>query len=436
MGGILPLWLVEPESREKRNLTARKLFDFSRKTILTSPPPDLAELKQRLKEIREYSRQNINSLLEEFKTNLSRKYPQVAVKFAAGSAEAVEYISQIAEGIEVVSTNKSGVVREELEPGLRARGFTVINSYWEEFEIKEGKIRDYWDLPRLLDKSLSGNFEVSKKITDLAQLKDAEVKRYLAVLGVNAVSAEDCTVFFLQHFSNIYRDLQQAKKVVLVVGLDKIVKDREEAAFQTKCMGIFGLESMLLGIRPKSGKVSSPSELPSLPKAEPREFHLIILDNGRTELLQSKFKDLFLCIGCRACVTHCPIAHFFLDEDYTWSGKNYLARFLRGESNSIDLCLHCEACRLECPLELDLPHLMWEAKLDYLAEHGRPWSHRILGRPELLAKLGTLFAPLSNRLVGINSVRVLMEFITGIDRRTDLPRFHFQTFRKWFKKHG
>ena len=430
----LPIWILEPELAEKRDLSARKLFEGGQKAALIPETLRIDDIKQQLREIREYAHSNINSLAEELKTNLSQKYPQVSVISASDNIEAVRYITEISDGINTASINNSSIVTQELKPELVANGFTVINSYLNEFDVKERKILDYWDLPHLFDKNLMGTFDVSIKMAGIDRPSVAETKKYLAVLGVNAISAEDNTVFFLQHYSNIHKDLSQAEKIILVVGLDKIVKNRQDAAFQTKCMGIFGMESVLLGIQPKPSGTPSIAEL-ELPAADKeRELHIIILDNGRTNLLRGKFSDLFLCIGCRACNKHCPIQHSFTNVDYIWTPRSYLNQFLYGTSRSIDICLHCEACRIECPVDIDLPHLMWEAKIDYISEYGRPFYHKILGRPELLAKLGTPFAPLANRLMGIKLTRIPMEIMTGIDRKTTLPKFHSQTFRKWFSK--
>jgi len=197
---------------------------------------------------------------------------------------------------------------QELKTGLITTGFTVIDSYLDEFDVKGRKIHDYWDLPHLFDKNLVGTFDVSIKMAGIVQpgVADMETKKYLAVLGVNAISAEDSTVFFVQHFFNIYNDLRQAKKVILVVGLDKIVKSRQDAGFQAKCMAIFGTESVRLSIQPKVDKTPTIAELPLLSGDKDRELHIIILDNGRTNLLRSKFRDLLLCIGCRACNGYCP----------------------------------------------------------------------------------------------------------------------------------
>lgn len=433
----LPIWIMEPELTEKRDLSARKLVESGQKSALIPEPVSIENIKSQLIGIRKYTRDNINSLVEELKTNLSQRYPQVRVKSAFDNIEAIGYISEISDGIDIISTNNSGTVAQELRPGLITNGFTVINSYLNEFDIRERKVLDYWDLPRLFDKNLRASFEVSVKMAGIDQ--PAETKKYIAVLGVNAISAEDSTVFFLQDFSNIYKDLRQAEKVILVVGLDKIVKSREDAAFQTKCMGMFGAESVMLDIQPKPDKGLSIDELPFSSGDKDRELHLIILDNGRTSLLQGKFRDLFLCIGGRACNKHCPIRSFFSNVDYIWTPRNYLKQLLSGVSGvseSVDVCLHCEACRLECPLDIDLPHLLWQAKIDYMSKYGRSFKYKILGSPELIAKLGTALAPLANWMMGIKLVRILMEIITGIDRKTTLPTFHFQTFRRWFDKGG
>ena len=194
----LPIFITEPEPTQKRDLSARKLFEGGQKKALIPKTPTIDEIKQGLKEIREYTCKNIDSLVSELQTNLAQQYPQVKVKLAADSIEAVRYIAEISDGIKLISTNNSSVVKQELRPELEANGFTVINSYLDEFEVKQKEILDYWDLPGLRDKNLWGSFDVSIKMAGLA---DTESKRYIALLGVNAIAAKDGSVFFLQHFS-------------------------------------------------------------------------------------------------------------------------------------------------------------------------------------------------------------------------------------------
>jgi len=73
---------------------------------------------------------------------------------------------------------------------------------------------------------------------------------------------------------------------------------------------------------------------------------------------------------------------------------------------------------------------MWQAKTDYVTQHGTSFKHKILGRPELLARLGTTLASIANWMTRQKLVRIAMEILTGIDRRANLPKFHSKTFRK------
>jgi hypothetical protein len=93
-------------------------------------------------------------------TSLSNKYPEVETKWAVGNSDAVAYISRISDAASTISTNNPSIVNQELASKLAAAGFTVINSYHHEFDIKEKEIKDYWDLPRLSDRNLTGSFGI------------------------------------------------------------------------------------------------------------------------------------------------------------------------------------------------------------------------------------------------------------------------------------
>jgi L-lactate utilization protein LutB len=436
MNDSLPIWVMDPDRKDKAEVFAHILLDKARRPEKLPELLSIDEIKQRLKTMRQESRDHVEQLLIELQCNVRARYPQIKIKVAEDYEQAVTYIKAATPKINIVSANYSAAVMQDLKCGLQEAGFKVINSYLHEYNTEEKKFKDYWDLPRLTDKNLLGGFNVKAKYNIPTQF---ECKKYVAVLGVNAIAADDGTICFLQHFSNIEKDLKHASKIFLIAGIDKIVKTRDDACFQTQCMGIFGLENILLGIGPQDNEKSDAKALDviDLPSADNyQELHLIVLDNGRREMIRGKYADLFLCIGCRACNKHCPIRHSFTDVDYIWTPKNYLTNFINGKGKSLDTCLHCMGCEMECPLGIDLPHLMWQAKKDSVKERGTTFSHEILGRPEVLAKIGALVAPLANQMMKSRPVRTVMEKITGIDRRTNLPMFHFDTFRSWYKGNG
>jgi len=430
MNQTLPVWIIEPSAREKRR-------QFSQTLIGRNAEPDLESTKSHLREIRQYSLREQASLLEEFKNSIAR-YPGIQLKSAYDADEAIDYIQEIALGTKNVVINRSSVVTNELKPGLENRGFRISEPYHAESDFFENRIRDYWDLPNLLSKGLIGAFEVSVTATDLRSPppQGQTAKDCVAVLGVNAASAEDGDLFFLQHLSNISKSLEHARQVVLIVGVDKVVKDKEDAAFQTRCMGIFGMESMLLNLRSRQAEPDAIDSLPDSPEPEGREVHIILLDNGRSQMLGSPFEELLLCIGCKACIKQCPINRSVTTSGAVWSPRDYLFMFLSDKDRSMDTCLHCEACRVECPLTIDIPKLMWMAQADHAAKHGRTLRDRMLGNPELLARVGSLVTPLSNTVTSIDPGKTIIKGALGLDRHRRLPRFQRQTFKRWFARRG
>lgn len=427
MSEIPRISVVEPSAEQSKH---RAAGIFVRKEHRLS----IDEVRQHLKEIRQYTRDNYQTLLADLEKTLSR-YNRLRVTQARDVKEAARYIRQAAGGTTLASINKSNIVVNELRPELEAAGLKTYVRYFAEFKnFEEGafqkKVEDYWSLPGMHGRNLVESFDTRK---EMGSLTSSETRDYIAVLGVNAISADDGSVFFLQHMSNISKDLAQAKKIVLIVSLEKVLKTREDALFHTRCMGIFGLESILLDLAPKDIEKYDFDSVPLLENGTSREVHVVILDNGRSQLMDG-YSDLFLCIDCRACARQCPFGqHVLFERGMVYSPKNYLLGFLQGWLPSVEICLHCGRCEVECPVDIEIPTLLWKAQVEYYKHHKRSWRKRMLDDPQLLAKLGTLTAPLSTWMTSLPPVKILMQLFTGVHRDSHLPAFNRKTFRHWLK---
>ena len=325
----------------------------------------------------------------------------------------------------------------ELRAELNSSGFRTYLRYYGEFQnFEEGKFQkkfdDYCSLPGLSTRGLAASFDVSRKIAHAAP---AARRDYIAILGVNAISADDGSVYFLQHMANISKDLEQAKKIILIVGIDKLLRNREDAFLHTKAMGIFGLESMLLDLVVRDEERYDFDALHRLDQAAPPELHVILFDNKRSEILKNGYSDLFRCIDCRACAGQCPVGqHLPGDKAMVYSPRNYLMEFLQGQAPPFAACLHCGRCKVECPLDIDIPKFLWKSQIEYDEHHPRGWKKSMLDDPESLAKLGSLTTPLSNWMTNLVPVKILMEAFAGIHRDAHLPAFHRKTFRAWLRE--
>jgi Fe-S oxidoreductase len=105
----------------------------------------------------------------------------------------------------------------------------------------------------------------------------------------------------------------------------------------------------------------------------------------------------------------------------------------------VDLCYQCKLCFNHCPYTpphrwaVDFPRLMLRARAAEARRSGVTFQDRMLGNTDLVGKLGSLTAPLSNWMNELGVHRAFMQAVAGIHRARRLPKFHRPTFSSWFR---
>ena len=148
--------------------------------------------------------------------------------------------------------------------------------------------------------------------------------------------------------------------------------------------------------------------------------------------MNSRYADLIACIDCRACMKSCPAFPFF-EDGAPWSPKEYIYFFVTGKSPSLDLCLQCKSCRSDCPLDIDLPGMILDARIEARADTRLPIADSFLSNFETIAKWGSSVPMLANVATENRMTRWLEEKTLGISRERQLPRFRRATLAKWFR---
>src|SRR5215468_9796002 len=97
----------------------------------------------------------------------------------------------------------------------------------------------------------------------------------------------------------------------------------------------------------------------------PAEYHVIILDNGRSAMLGSEFRDILRCIRCGACMNHCPVYHAVGGHAYGWVYPGPMGAVLTPSLIGVDRAGHlpnastfCGRCEEVCPVRIPLPRMM------------------------------------------------------------------------------
>src|SRR5205085_10593453 len=97
----------------------------------------------------------------------------------------------------------------------------------------------------------------------------------------------------------------------------------------------------------------------------PDEFHLVLLDNGRSRVLATPFRESLQCIRCGACLNACPVYRRIGGHAYggVYSGPigSILTPLYDGVSDNPHLphaSSLCGACQAACPVRINIPHML------------------------------------------------------------------------------
>ncbi|BAL98865.1 MULTISPECIES: anaerobic glycerol-3-phosphate dehydrogenase subunit C [Caldilinea] len=146
------------------------------------------------------------------------------------------------------------------------------------------------------------------------------------------------------------------------------------------------------------------------------------------------------CIKCNICTSHCPVSAV----TDLFPGPKYVGpqaqRFRENgqphtPDHSVDYCSGCRVCNEVCPTGVKIAELNARARAQIVAEKGLPLRNRLLGRNELLGKLGSFAPMLANFGLHNPLSRLLAEKVMGIARHAPLPTWSTSgTFRDWLRR--
>ena len=177
----------------------------------------------------------------------------------------------------------------------------------------------------------------------------------------------------------------------------------------------------------------------------PDEYHVVILDNGRSAMLGTEFQDMLRCIRCAACMNHCPVYQEVGGHAYGWVYPGPMGAVLTPTLIGVDKAGHlpnastfCGRCEAVCPMKIPLPKMMRHWREREFERHLSPATYRYgLGVWAFFAKRPRLYqfaTRVAMRVLGNLGHRKgrfrRLPLAGGWTKHRDLPAPAGQTFQE------
>jgi L-lactate dehydrogenase complex protein LldF len=386
----------------------------SRKNVFTIEEQDygadysFASMRTRLRNAKDEAIEHQEKFVTQFKQQAEAAG---AVVYEARTAEdANRYIYELCrrKQIDLVVKSKTMASEEtELNAYLEVRGITAIETDLGEWVAQlDQEHPSHMVLPiihktrqqvgAILSKATGREISREDVAEQVAVIRAENRKNFLnagmGISGANALIAESGTVMMMTNEGNGRLVTSLPPVHVVMAGYDKLVGTFADAMTQLR----------LLARSATAQHITSYNTFITGPSSPDREMHIILIDNGRSEMrADPRFKDALRCIRCAACANVCPPyqqvgGHAF---GYIYSGAIGLVvtpfhHGLEAGAGPQSLCVSCNACETVCPVEIPLPSLILDVRSRVMERKGLPWIKKlvfgVMARPRLLGLLTRL----------------------------------------------
>ena len=212
-----------------------------------------------------------------------------------------------------------------------------------------------------------------------ARLRKEFLSADMGISGCNFGIAETGTVCIATNEGNGRMVTSLPRVHVAIMGIEKLVPTVEDAflQYQALCRSSTGQQftvylSMTSGPR-KDGDTDGPEA-----------FHVVLIDNGRSEILARGYGEALMCVRCGACLNVCPVYRAIGGHAYgsTYSGPIGAVISPLLQPDAVDVhklpgaSSLCGACSAVCPVKIDLPRLLLDLRADFVQQGATPWAER------------------------------------------------------------
>ena len=400
--------------------------------------PEFDDLRDAARDIKDHTLANLDFYLERYEEKVQASGGQV--HWAATAEEARAAILKICRDVDakVVTKGKSMISEEiALNQHLEEAGLDVVETDLGEYIIQLRKeVPSHIIAPavHLTKDQIEADFRhhhdklpaerpLSEPVQLVAEARQMLRQRYLdadvGITGANFLVAETGTSIIVTNEGN--GDLTQTlpKVHIVIASLEKVVPNLEDATTILRVLARSATGQEFSAYTTFSTGPRRPEDPDG-----PEQYHVILLDNGRSQMLGSEFQDMLRCIRCGACMNHCPVYHSVGGHAYGWVYPGPMGAVLTPSLIGVDEAGHlpnastfCGRCEAVCPMRIPLPRMMRHWREREFERHLSPKAVRFgLAFWAFFARRPALY----HRIAGLK-MRVLAAFGRNQGRFNALP---------------
>ncbi len=421
--------------------------------------PEFQQLRESARDIKNHTLAHLDLYLEAFEEKVREAGGEV--HYAETAADARDVILGICRrvGARTVTKGKSMIAEEiALNDHLEANGIEPIETDLGEYIIQlrhEPPSHIIAPAVHLTMKQVEADFRrvhtnlpAERDLSDppalLAEartiLRERFLKADVGITGANFLVAETGTSVIVTNEGN--GDLTQILPRVHIVlaSLEKVTPTLNDV-------------SQIIRVLARSGSgqdisvyttFSTGPRRPDDPDG-PEEYHVVLLDNGRSAMVGSEFQDMLRCIRCGACMNHCPVYQEVGGHAYGWVYPGPMGAVLTPTLIGVDKAGHlpnastfCGRCESVCPMMIPLPKMMRHWREREFERHLSPTTWRwglgvwawLATRPRLYRFATGLVARVLGNLGHRRGRFARLPLAGGWTKHRDLPAPEGQTFQE------
>jgi L-lactate dehydrogenase complex protein LldF len=413
---------------------------------------NVMQARENAKNLKWRAIETLDQQLEAFERNITARGAKVI--WAEDTAEALYEIGRIcnAKQCRTVVKSKSMVTEEiHLNHFLEQQGIesieTDLGEYIQQLDgeppyhiVTPAMHKSKEDVARLFTEKLGVPPGLSpEQLTLVARrkLREKYIEAEVGVTGANFIIADTGAIAITENEGNARLSCAWPKTHIVIVGIEKVIPSLQDLALFWPLLSTYGTGQKVTAYNTIVAGPRQPGETDG-----PEEMYVILLDNGRTNLLQNPAtREALYCIRCGACLNACPVYKNIGGHSYetTYSGPigKVITPHLRGMENYKHLSYAsslCGNCTEVCPVRINLHELLLENRHEAVENGKSTLAERIAWK---MWKQASLNRKMMNLASGNIKNKVVNKIFKGWTQHRSELQFPAKTFNEmWKDKHS